>query len=79
MRSIRPTIAGNGLAIALIIIFVLPITGILAYAITTPLDDWMVRFGTWLHEKNEWSFSTFDTQERFAKIGKDRTDVRLQL
>lgn len=69
MRSIRPTIAGNGLAIALIIIFVLPITGILAYAITTPLDDWMVRFGTWLHEKNEWSFSTFDTQERFAKIG----------
>jgi alpha-glucoside transport system permease protein len=29
----------------------------------------MVQFGTWLHETNGWSFSTFDTQERFAKIG----------
>ena len=69
MGSIRPFIAGNGLAIALTVIFVLPITAILAYVATTPLDDWMVQFGSWLHETNNWSFSTFDTQERFAKIG----------
>ncbi len=69
MRSIRPTIAGNGLAIALTILFVLPVTGILAYAITTPIDDWMVRLGNWLHETYSWSFPVFDTQERFAKIG----------
>ena len=69
MRSIRPIIAGNGLAIALTVIFVLPITGILAYAISSPLDDWMVQFGVWLHEKFDWSFSVFDTRERFAKIG----------
>lgn len=69
MGSRRPLIAGNGLAIALIIIFVLPITGVVAYVATSPLDNWMVQFGTWLHETYHWSFSTFDTQERFAKIG----------
>ncbi len=69
MGSNRPIIAGNGLAIALTIIFVLPITGVLAYVITSPLDGLMVQFGTWLHETLGWSFSTFDTQERFAKIG----------
>ena len=69
MGSIRPIVAGNGLAIALTVIFVLPITAILAYALTSPLDGWMVQLGTWLHETNNWSFSTFDTQERFAKIG----------
>lgn len=69
MGSNRPVIAGNGLAIALTVIFVLPITGILAYVVTSPLDGWMVQFGTWLHETNGWSFSTFDTQQRFAKIG----------
>lgn len=69
MGSNRPIIAGNGLAIFLIIVFVLPITGILAYIITSPLDGLMVRFGTWLHETYDWSFSTFETEERFAKIG----------
>ncbi len=69
MGSNRPVIAGNGLAIALTIIFVLPITAVLAYVVTAPLDDWMVQFGTWLHKTYNWSFSTFDTQERFAKIG----------
>lgn len=69
MGSIRPFIAGNSLAIALTVIFVLPVTAILAYVATTPLDNWMVQLGTWLHEINDWSFSTFDTQERFAKIG----------
>lgn len=65
----RPVIAGNGLAIALTIFFVLPITGVLAYIATAPLDGWMVQFGTWLHKTNGWSFALFDTQERFAKIG----------
>lgn len=69
MGSNRPVIAGNGLAIALTVIFVLPITGVLAYIATSPLDSWMVQFGTWLHDTNSWSFSTFDTQQRFAKIG----------
>ena len=69
MRSFRPVIASNGLAIALTIIFVLPITAIVAYVATSPLDDWMVRFGNWLHQTNGWSVSLFETQERFAKIG----------
>ena len=69
MSSLRPIIAGNGLAIALTIIFVLPITGVLAYIITSPLDDWMTQLGSWLHETRNWSFSPLDTQERFEKIG----------
>ena len=69
MSSLRPIIAGNGLAIALTIIFVLPITGVLAYIITSPLDGWMTQLGTWLHETRNWSFATFDTEQRFAKIG----------
>ena len=69
MRSLWSTIASNGLAIALTVILVLPITGVLAYAITTPLDDWMARFGVWLHERRDWPFPVFDTVERFSKIG----------
>lgn len=69
MRSLRPIIASNGLAIALTVIFVLPITGILAYTITSPLDDWMARFGVWLHETRGWKIPVFDTVERFTKIG----------
>lgn len=69
MRSLTPIIAGNGLAIALTIIFVLPIMGITAYALSSPLDDWMANLGVWLHETYDWSFSTQDTKERFAKIG----------
>ena len=69
MSSLRPVIAGNGLAIALTIVFVLPITGILAFVISSPVDIWMSQFGAWLHEARDWSFSTFDTEQRFAKIG----------
>ena len=69
MSSYRPVIAGNGLAIALTVIFVLPITGILAYIITSPLDALMTQLGTWLHETNGWDFAVLETQERFAKIG----------
>ena len=69
MGSIRPAIAGKGLAIALTVIFVLPITAIFAYVASSPLDGLMVQFGTWLHETNDWSFPLFDTEERFAKIG----------
>lgn len=69
MRSLRPIIASNGLAIALTVIFVLPITGILAYTITSPLDDWMAKFGVWLHETRGWKIPVFDTVERFTKIG----------
>ena len=69
MRSLRPIIASNGLAIALTVIFVLPITGVLAYAITSPLDDWMANLGVWLHENRGWSLPVFDTIERFSKVG----------
>jgi len=69
MRSLRSIIASNGLAIALTVIFVLPITGILAYAITSPLDDWMAKLGVSLHESFAWPFPVFDTIERFTKIG----------
>ena len=69
MRSLRSIIASNGLAIALTVIFVLPITGILAYAITSPLDDWMAKLGVSLHESFAWPFPVFDTIERFSKIG----------
>ena len=69
MRSLKPVIASNGLAIALTVICVLPIVGVLSYVITSPIDTWMAQFGTWLHERNAWDFDVFDTQERFAKIG----------
>ncbi|MEM9716143.1 MAG: sugar ABC transporter permease [Pseudomonadota bacterium] len=69
MRELRPIIAGNGLAIFLTVLIVLPATGVLAYVATNPLDDWMTRFGVWLHERGEWSFPILDTEERFAKIG----------
>src|SRR5210317_987993 len=69
MRSLRSIIVSNGLAIALTVIFVLPITGILAYSITSPLDDWMAKLGVSLHESFAWPFPVFDTIERFTKIG----------
>ena len=69
MASIKPIIAGNSLAIALTIVFVLPFTAILAYYATSPLDGWLMQLGTWLHETNQWSFSVLETQERFTKIG----------
>jgi len=69
MSSYKPILAGNGLAIALTVIFVLPITAIFAYAATSPLDDWMMQLGTWLHESRGWDFAVLETQERFAKVG----------
>lgn len=69
MGSLRPIAASNGLAIVLTVICVLPITGVLAYAITSPLDSWMANLGIWLHEARGWSFPVLDTEERFAKIG----------
>ena len=69
MGSYRPTIAGNGLAIALTVIFVLPITALLAYAVTSPIDGGMIKLGSWLHESRDWQFPLLQTQERFAKVG----------
>ena len=69
MRSLKPIIASNSLAIALTIVFVLPITAIFAYVVTSPLDGWMAQVGVGMHNYFEWSFSHFDTEERFAKIG----------
>ena len=69
MRSIVPAIAGNGLAIALTVVCVLPITAFLAFTATAPLDDATASLGLWLHDRYAWSFPEFDTVERFAKIG----------
>ena len=69
MRSLRPLIAGNGIAIFLTIICLLPITAVFALAVTAPLDGLMAHFGMWLHELFGWSASEFDTRARFAKMG----------
>ena len=69
MRSIRPVIAGNGLAILLTVVFLLPTTAVVAFVATGPIDDFFANIGIWLHRTNEWSFSEFDTIERFSKIG----------
>ena len=69
MRSIHNVIAGNSLAILLTVVCVLPITALLAFSATTPLDDATASLGLWLHDKYEWTFPRFDTEERFAKIG----------
>ena len=69
MSSMRTVIASNGLAIALTVIVILPVIGILAFAISAPLDALMANFGTWLHQVGQWSLPLVDTEERFAKIG----------
>ena len=69
MRALSPIIASNGFAIFLTIVFLLPITAIFAFVVTTPLDDAMVNLGLWMHAHWQWSFPEFDTQERFAKMG----------
>ena len=69
MRSIRPVIAGNGLAIILTVVFLLPTTAVVAFVATGPIDDFFANIGIWLHRTNEWSFPEFDTIERFSKIG----------
>jgi alpha-glucoside transport system permease protein len=69
MGSMRTVIASNGLAIALTVIVILPVTGILAFAVSAPLDALMANFGSWLHQVGQWSLPLVDTEERFAKIG----------
>ena len=69
MRSLKPLIAGNGLAIALTVICLLPITAIFALAASAPLDGAMSDLGVWLHGVFNWSASVFETRERFSKIG----------
>ena len=69
MRSLKPVIASNGFAILLTVVFLLPITAIFLFVFTTPIDTMLAKFGLWLHAVNEWSFSEFDTEERFSKIG----------
>ena len=69
MRALSPIIASNGFAIFLTIVFLLPITAIFAFVVTTPLDDAMANLGLWMHAQWQWSFPEFDTQERFAKMG----------
>ena len=69
MRIFTPIIASNGLAIALIVSVLLPVTAIFAYTITAPLDIWLAKVGIWLHERGSWSFPVFDTELRFGKIG----------
>ena len=49
MRSIKPLIAGNGIALFLTVICLLPITAIFALLATSPLDDAMSNLGLWLH------------------------------
>ena len=39
MHSIRPVIAGNGLAIILTVVFLLPTTAVVAFVATGPIDD----------------------------------------
>ena len=69
MRSINTLIAGNGLAIFLTVICLLPITAIFAVTATSPFDDVMAKLGLWLHGQLAWTGSEFDTTMRFAKIG----------
>ena len=69
MRSIKPVIAGNGIAIFLTIICLLPITAIFAMAATSPFDGLMANLGLWLHGTFGWTGAEFDTVLRFSKIG----------
>ena len=69
MRSLKLAIAGNSLAIFLTIVFLLPITAIVAFIVTAPLDNAMANFGLWMHGAFQWSFPELNTIERFSKIG----------
>ena len=69
MRSLTPIIASNGLAIILTVVCLLPITSILGFIATAPLDNAAGEVGLWLHDLFKWTLPKFDTKERFAKIG----------
>ncbi|MGC6517184.1 MAG: carbohydrate ABC transporter permease [Candidatus Puniceispirillaceae bacterium] len=69
MRSLKPLIAGNGFAIFLTMVCLLPITAIFALAASAPLDGLMADLGLWLHGVFGWTGSLFDTEMRFSKMG----------
>jgi len=69
MRTIKPVIASNGLAILLTIAILLPVIAITAYIATAPLDDALASLGLSLREQYAWKLSEFDTIQRFSKIG----------
>ena len=69
MRSLKPIIAGNGLAIFLTMVCLLPITAVFALVVTSPIDDLMANFGLWLHHSFGWTGPEFDTILRFSKMG----------
>ena len=62
MRSSFPLIAGNGLAIALTVVIVLPVIAVLAFAGTAPLDDFTANMGLALHDRFEWSVERLVTE-----------------
>ena len=67
MRSIRPVIAGNGLAIIITVVFLLPTTAVVAFVATGPIDDF-ANIGIWLHRTNEWSFQNLAPLNVFQKL-----------
>ena len=69
MRSMKPLIFGNGLAIFLTIICLLPLTAIFALVATSPFDDAIANLGLWLSGVFDWTASDYDTKMRFAKMG----------
>ena len=69
MRTIKPVIASNGLAILLTIAILLPVIAITAYIATAPLDDAFAKLGLSLREQYAWKLPEFDTIQRFSKIG----------
>ena len=69
MRSLTPLIAGNGIALFLTLVCLLPIMTIFALAVSAPLDDAMGALGLWFHGTFDWTASEFDTRARFSKMG----------
>ena len=69
MRSVNSLIAGNGLAVFLTVVCLLPITAIFAVTASAPFDDLMANIGLWVHSAFGWTGTEFDTEMRFAKIG----------
>ncbi len=69
MRSAFPIIASNGVAIALTLLLVLPVTALLAFSVTAGIDDLAGQFGLWLHRSFQWSADSSLISERFTKIG----------
>ncbi|MBX2885682.1 MAG: sugar ABC transporter permease [Granulosicoccus sp.] len=69
MRSISSIIASNGLAIALTVVVVLPLTALMAFSMTTPIDDAIGQLGLTLKQHFNWTSSSLEIHERFAKIG----------